>query len=971
MSAVIPTIAYQLGSSKPALREAISAAVTKDPLIFEKSLKTQMNKLIVDPIEDVSPDFSKSELAALPYAILIDGLDECAEEHRQAELLAVIDDCILENDALPFRVFIASRPEWAIRSALEVTGHLHQKAYHIQLSDRYDASGDIRRVLWRRLRDIGRRSGDPRALSPSWPSKQDIETLVANASGQFIYAATVIKFVSERRSSPVDRLQAVITWTPEDRAQPFAALDLLYTNIVSAAKEAYEAAHPDRDFLLLFSITDLEGNAHRWLISDLRSLVTIEVPRMFTFTQSSITSEELRFYHKSFTDFLGSAGRSKSLFVPEARAIEFVAVNCIRALDKDDSITSIWDFVCLLLIVFDTRLESHHDQEFHRVIQTLYDKWKPISDKTGTLLEDSSSVLPPQYDARWSVTLAYESPVKAQQTWVERIDQGCGGLQINAHQHGSNSNDPSGWERLLQNTAPNALHDSKYRFDPPKCDEDTRVEVIEELVGWIQDRESPQRLLCMTGAAGSGKSALQQTVAEKCSRLNILSSTFFFSSSDPTRNTVSAVIPTIAYQLGSNNTTVREAISAAVTKDPLIFEKSLATQMNNLIVNPIEGLSQQISKSELAALPYAILIDGLDECTDEQRQAELLETIDDCLLQNDTLPFRIFIASRPEWAIRSALEDTGYLHQKAYHIQLSDQYDAGSDIRRSLWRRLREIGRRSGDPRARPPSWPSEEDIETLVANASGQFIYAATVIKFVSERRSSPVDRLRTVLTWTPEDQAQPFAALDLLYTNIVSAAKQAYEAAHPDRDFLLLLRVYQLLRSTRWTLHVVPSLAASDEIMGLEENSHRWLISDLRSLVTAEAAPPGARLYELLHFYHKSFQDFLDSASRSKSLFVPESRAAEFVIATCVGALDRHGSSNFEKLKRWEILDKRIEEQVDADSSSKPFLKPLVDGWLALLSYALLDYKRRHDQEYHQVIQTLHDKWQQICETWSDSED
>jgi hypothetical protein len=60
----------------------------------------------------------------------------------------------------------------------------------------------------------------------------------------------------------------------------------------------------------------------------------------------------------------------------------------------------------------------------------------------------------------------------------------------------------------MQNTAPHALHDSKYRFDPPTCDEDTRVEVTEELMGWIQDRESPQRLLCMTGAAGSGKSAL-------------------------------------------------------------------------------------------------------------------------------------------------------------------------------------------------------------------------------------------------------------------------------------------------------------------------------------------------------------------------------------------------------------------------------------------------------------------------------
>ncbi|RXW23593.1 hypothetical protein EST38_g2267 [Candolleomyces aberdarensis] len=552
-------------------------------------------------------------------------------------------------------------------------------------------------------------------------------------------------------------------------------------------------------------------------------------------------------------------------------------------------------------------------------------------------------------------------------------------LHVDASQHGTNSNDPSGWERLLQNTAPNALHDSEYRFDPPKCDEDTRVEVTGELMGWVQDRESPQRLLCMTGAAGSGKSALQQTVAEQCSGLDILTSTFFFSSTDPTRNTVSAVIPTIAYQLGSVHPTLQEAISAAVKKDPLIFKKSLKTQMHRLIIRPFEDLTRAIPKPELAALPYAILIDGLDECSDEQRQAELLETIDECLLRNDALPFRIFITSRPEWAIRSALEDTGYLHQKAYHIQLSDQYDASSDIRRTLWRRLRELGRRSGDPRAQSPSWPSEEDIETLVVNASGQFIYAATVIKFVSERRSSPVDRLRAVLTWTPEDRAQPFAALDLLYTNIVSVAKEAYEAAHPERDFLLLLRVYQILGDGSWTNRLMFSVTEVNELLDFEDNADRWLMSDLRSLVTmvrfVKSAPP----LEYLRFYHKSFVDFLDSADRSKSLFIPGSRVAEFVIGSCIRALDRDDSSASSAVcasirhfllrplgdpgsgspllgaishhlpqatKRWQKVEKCVLEESERDQLANPqdsllFLKPVFDGLLSLLSHALLEYE------------------------------
>jgi DNA replication protein DnaC len=83
---------------------------------------------------------------------------------------------------------------------------------------------------------------------------------------------------------------------------------------------------------------------------------------------------------------------------------------------------------------------------------------------------------------------------------------------------------------LLENIAPNAFYDSEARFDPPKCDEDTRVEVIGELMDWMNDRENPQRLLCMTGAAGAGKSALQQTIAERCADARILGVAFFFSS---------------------------------------------------------------------------------------------------------------------------------------------------------------------------------------------------------------------------------------------------------------------------------------------------------------------------------------------------------------------------------------------------------------------------------------------------------
>ncbi|RXW19085.1 hypothetical protein EST38_g6765 [Candolleomyces aberdarensis] len=450
------------------------------------------------------------------------------------------------------------------------------------------------------------------------------------------------------------------------------------------------------------------------------------------------------------------------------------------------------------------------------------------------------------------------------------------------HVHHTPDNRVDGWKMLLDNVASNALHDSSARFDPPRCDEGTRVEVTDELMDWIQDRKGPKRLLCMTGAAGAGKSALQQTIAEKCSKSNTLGSAFFFSAADPTRNNLIHIVPTIACQLGLRNHALRNAIEEAIEEDPLIFKKRLATQMDTLIVAPFQRACASGGLDSIT-FPHAILIDGLDECSGEENQDELLSTIKRCLLDND-LPFRISIASRPEWAIRTALDNDpeGCLYQLTYHIKLSDIYDATSDIRRYLWTRLCGIGSRSRDRRAQSPQWPTKEDIEKLVAAASGQFVYAATVVKYVSERRGSPVDRLRAIIDWTPEggQQTRPLELLDILYRNILSTAKELYEAVDTNqgRDFLLLVRAHQMNSEYRIG-HCRSSIRDFDEIISLEEGGHRVLFSDLHSLVVV-GAPEDIRVWEEMHFYHRSFSEFLDSEFRAQHLFVSEKRVHEYVV-------------------------------------------------------------------------------------------
>ncbi|KAJ2921977.1 hypothetical protein H1R20_g15118, partial [Candolleomyces eurysporus] len=448
-----------------------------------------------------------------------------------------------------------------------------------------------------------------------------------------------------------------------------------------------------------------------------------------------------------------------------------------------------------------------------------------------------------------------------------------------------------GWRTLQKHTAPNALHNSSARFDAPKCDEDTRIEVTDEIMEFIEDRGHPQRLLCMTGAAGSGKSALQQSIAEHCAENNILGAAYFISVADAKRNTASTIVPTIAYQLGLHHPTLQRFVAAKVEHDPLIFSRSLKTQMDALIVHPFKNF-QRSKECDISIFPYAILIDGLDECqgelsttTDlgrvkmkynaEDRQAELLAAIRNSLLNSD-LPFRVFIASRPELPIRTALGPTGPLHGLAYQIQLSDQYDATEDMRRYLRRRFQDIGLRIGQP-----DWFTEGNIETLVQAGSGQFVYVATVFKYVSERRASPVHMLKTVLNWTPGQATRPFEALDMLYTNILSNAKEAYEAvdAHSGRDFLLLFRMFHIGEDELLPLTLAPNRLS--KLLNLESNASEILASDLRSLVYLEEDELGTMQ---LTEYHKSFSDFMNEESRAKDLFVSYSRVYTHITKCCM---------------------------------------------------------------------------------------
>ena len=84
---IFPTIAYNLARNYPPLAHTILRALKNDPDAANRTIKQQFTDLVVKPIRE-----SATQLAGRPVVVVIDGLDECANQTDVRTLLSVINN---------------------------------------------------------------------------------------------------------------------------------------------------------------------------------------------------------------------------------------------------------------------------------------------------------------------------------------------------------------------------------------------------------------------------------------------------------------------------------------------------------------------------------------------------------------------------------------------------------------------------------------------------------------------------------------------------------------------------------------------------------------------------------------------------------------------------------------------------------------------------------------------------------------
>ncbi|KAI0699433.1 hypothetical protein BC835DRAFT_1459740, partial [Cytidiella melzeri] len=182
---VFPTIAYQLATSNkalsPAFARALLPALEEKPNISTFIPRLQIEDLIVKPAE-------RSEMATV---VVIDALDECADENAVSTILSLLNVYIARIPALKF--FITSRPEPHIRLGFSLEQlRLSTGVRSLHDEDRARVDTDIALFLRAGLEEIGR----TRVLgAETWFTEEQVDSLTYQAAGLFIFASTALKFV--------------------------------------------------------------------------------------------------------------------------------------------------------------------------------------------------------------------------------------------------------------------------------------------------------------------------------------------------------------------------------------------------------------------------------------------------------------------------------------------------------------------------------------------------------------------------------------------------------------------------------------------------------------------------------------------------------------------------------------------------------------------------------------------------------
>ena len=411
------------------------------------------------------------------------------------------------------------------------------------------------------------------------------------------------------------------------------------------------------------------------------------------------------------------------------------------------------------------------------------------------------------------------------------------------------------------------------------CLKGTRKEILLQLEKWLMN-EQDQRVFWLNGLAGTGKSTIAQTFAERSFADGKLGASFFCSRDFGDRSDLEAIFPTLAFQLAHRYPPFRQELLQVLRANPDAGQETLCLQMETLIVGPLKATD----------IPTLIVIDALDECKDEEPASAILSILSRFV---DQIPLvKFFVTGRPEQRIHSGFR-LAALRPITEVFKLHDvkRQLVDVDIKLFFRARLTDIAKTSNHADI-AEDWPHSSDIDILCEKAAGLFIYASTAVKFMKSRYHHPQKRLVTLISLPNNTTHEGRSGVDSLYTEVL---RQAYHGLDSDDQDLDDQEVYHHFRS------VVGAVVLAFNPLSMGGLSCLLHEFDTPSSISITLNPLHSLLLvpedteDPVRIFHKSFPDFLIDPKRCKDVrfFVDPSVHHLEILLSCLHLME-------ERLKR-----------------------------------------------------------------------
>ena len=350
---------------------------------------------------------------------------------------------------------------------------------------------------------------------------------------------------------------------------------------------------------------------------------------------------------------------------------------------------------------------------------------------------------------------------------------------------------------------------------------------------WAQDfGKSP--VYWLNGLAGTGKTTIAKTIAERLFADGRLGASFFCSRDFKDRANLQLIFPTLATQLARKYTEFRAIFVPLIQSDPQIAYELPYDQMKKLIIQPLKASS----------ISTVIVIDALDECKDGEPASTILSILGQLVSEIPKVKF--FVTGRPEPRISrgfrlplmAKMTDVFVLHDVK-----PDQVD--SDIRLFFKASFSELaGRHQLD------NWPTEEQLDRLCERAAGLFVYAVATVKFIDNYKRDPRKQLDLLLQ-LQKIGSREGKSLDSLYTSVL-------QEAFGDDDSEDDIKTRSILGAVVLAADPLsPSSIAT--LLGFDAGDVLLSLSSFNSLLILQED-----VNHPVRPFHKSFPDFITDPTR-----------------------------------------------------------------------------------------------------------